>query len=272
MFDDYYNFRRTLVDALERDLMGPSTPDEVIGDPPITRYIAGVLFPQDSGVIDGSQDVGEEDDVDSKSNDVEGGDWDPSVSMSHVRYPSSLGMTFAVSTETTEVIVVQPEAARYEAVEHAEDSEEESASEASIGAGVPLGRRARPRQVPDWRRIQLAITPVELDVTQPTDGRTVDLEDGLRLFSRVRPVDLSGQRLGNAHPDEHAYFGSFARTRRRFLLSATAARPGTLGRPGLRASTGCRQPGHGRGRGVTQALVSRCRLDCDRSRNGRGMG
>lgn len=45
MFEEHYDFRRRLVEALERDLMGPSSPDEVIGDPPITRYVAGVPVP-----------------------------------------------------------------------------------------------------------------------------------------------------------------------------------------------------------------------------------
>ena len=48
VFDEYYQFRRQLVDALERDLLGPGSPGEVIADPPITKYIAGVLFPRDS--------------------------------------------------------------------------------------------------------------------------------------------------------------------------------------------------------------------------------
>ena len=60
VLDEYYQFRRHLVDALERDLLGPGSPDEVITDPPTTKYIAGVLFPRDSDRIDPAQDLGED--------------------------------------------------------------------------------------------------------------------------------------------------------------------------------------------------------------------
>src|SRR4051794_8234390 len=98
MFDDYYEFRDRVVDALEQDVLGPGSPDEVINDPPITRYITGILFPRDSEPVDASQDVESESPT---SDDAEGGDWDPAVSMSRVRYPSSLGLSFAVTKGAT---------------------------------------------------------------------------------------------------------------------------------------------------------------------------
>jgi hypothetical protein len=188
-FDAYYDFRHRMIDALERDLMGPSELDEVIGDPPITRYLAGILFPQDAGAVDPAQDF-EQDDA--GADDIEGGDWDPSVAMSYVRYPSSLGMTFAVSTHKTTTIVVHAAAARYEPIEKPSESTEERADEES-GPPAPLGRRARPREQPDWRRIQLELPAVELDVTKEVEGKTIDLEEGLSLFQRVRPVDHEGR-------------------------------------------------------------------------------
>ena len=57
VLDEYYQFRRHLVDSLERDLLGPESPDEVITDPPTTKYIAGVLFPRDSDRLDPAQDL-----------------------------------------------------------------------------------------------------------------------------------------------------------------------------------------------------------------------
>ena len=191
MFEDQYRFRDQIVASLERDLMGPSAADEVIEDPPITRYVAGILFPQDAGIVDASEDVGE-DDAGTSSSDVEGGDWDPAVSMSSVRYPSSLGMTFAVSTAMTTKIVVHVDAGRYEPVERIEGAEQamrESANEAQPN----LGRRARPRDQPNWRRVQLEMGPVILDVTSATEGHTEPLEEGLSLFSRIRPADKLGR-------------------------------------------------------------------------------
>ena len=105
MLDEYYQFRRHLVDALERDLLGPESPDEVITDPPTTKYIAGVLFPRNADRIDPAQDLGEDSDSDADADDSE--PWDPAVSMSYVRYPSSMGMTMAVDTTATQLITVR---------------------------------------------------------------------------------------------------------------------------------------------------------------------
>jgi len=244
MFESYYDFRRRLVDALERDLVGPATEDEIIGDPPITRYVAGILFPQDAGMVDASEDT-EQDDL--NADDVEGGQWDPSVSMSYVRYPSSLGMTFAVSTDTTSEIVVHSQAARYEPLERADASggdeaapnegAAEAANQGAVEAG-PLGKRARPRDQPNWRRIQLDLPTIHLDVTKPVAGDTVELEAGLKLFRRVRPVDdfgrasvtlilingrSSGSKLGR---DADSYFQP------RLRVESTSAEPAFVHRPG----------------------------------------
>ena len=45
MLDEYYQFRRNLVDVLERDLLGPGADEEVIAGPPTMKYVVGVLFP-----------------------------------------------------------------------------------------------------------------------------------------------------------------------------------------------------------------------------------
>ena len=53
-----------LVAALHRDLIGPmdtDPQDEIITDPPITRYVAGILYPLDDE-IDPAQDFGDDDD------------------------------------------------------------------------------------------------------------------------------------------------------------------------------------------------------------------
>ena len=104
MLDEYYQFRRHLVDALERDLLGPGADDEVITDPPTMKYIVGVLFPRDSDRTDPAQDLGEGADSDADADDSES--WDPAVSMSYVRYPCSMGMTMAVDSTATQRILV----------------------------------------------------------------------------------------------------------------------------------------------------------------------
>src|SRR6266576_2661409 len=106
--NEFYGFREQLVDALERDLLGPSDPREVIGDPPITRYVTGILFPKDVGI------VAPEEDIDSDGEQDDSGVPDPPVAMAHVRYPSSMGMTFAVDTAATRTVTIAVEAARYD--------------------------------------------------------------------------------------------------------------------------------------------------------------
>jgi len=188
MFDDYYAFRDSVVEALERDLLGPRSPDEVINDPPITRYITGILFPRDSEPIDSSQDVGSESPT---ADDVEGGDWDPAVSMSRVRYPSSMGLSFAVTSASN--LTVEASAARYEPMDAYSDAAGEAGRDEGDDADASLGRRARPRHQARWRRIPLDLPPTEIDVSTPSAGTTRELEEGLSLFVRIRAADEHGR-------------------------------------------------------------------------------
>jgi hypothetical protein len=194
VLDEYYQFRRHLVDALERDLLGPESPGEVIADPPITKYIAGVLFPRDSERSDPAQDLGENADSDSDADDTES--WDPAVSMSYVRYPSSMGMTMAVDTRATRRITVRVGGARYVPVEQeGGDAEPATRGADDTESSTPefIGRRARPRDQPTWRRFPLEAAPVEIDVSKPSPGRSDPVGDGIELFQRIRPADELGR-------------------------------------------------------------------------------
>src|SRR5262245_15481132 len=112
VLEQQYAFRTELMLRLRRDLIGPDsvTDTETITDPPLTRYICGMLYPV-------SADPPEHDDRDNEA----GGDIgdeeeqpDPPVAMANVRFPSSMGMTFAVDTHACKEILICPEAARYE--------------------------------------------------------------------------------------------------------------------------------------------------------------
>lgn len=186
-FVEYYAFRRKMVEALERDLLGPTSPDERLKEPPITRYVTGILFPTDGDRVDPAQDFEEQSVTDARADDA--GLWDPAVSMSHVRYPSSMGTTFAVDTRTTKSIRVHVTAARYEPIE---STTGQLATDRASSNEVPLGRRARPKETPDWQRIALDLPTVDIEVTASTTGSDRDLEVGLRLYWRVRPTDDHG--------------------------------------------------------------------------------
>ena len=195
-FAPHYDFRERLSEYLVRDLTGPSSPDEVIEDMPLTRYAVGVLYAKQSGTIDPVQDIGDSED----DGDGENVPADPPVSLANMRYPSSMGLTFAVDSRTaTKVTIRVSNAARYEETEKPsapntkKRKESQSAAESSDEPfpGSTVQTREKPKNV--WKRISLDIPNVELDISKPSSGRHPDfLAEGLSLFCRVRPQDGNG--------------------------------------------------------------------------------
>lgn len=173
-----YAFRRQLVDAVIADLVGPEFEDEVLDDDPLSRYASGVLYPQQSGVIDPSEDIDPVDD------DEDGQASDPPVALANMLYPSSMGMTFAVDSNLTSALIIRARAARYVPLEE----EEEHEPSAARPVGQP--RRAGPRQ--RWRRDPTESEPIELDISHPYSGLYCSITSGLELFCRVRKADASG--------------------------------------------------------------------------------
>src|SRR5437867_2586479 len=106
-FAPFYGFREFLAEAVERDLAGPSDPLEVISDPPLTKYIVGILYPQSQ------EETRAEQDADLPDDDSEEFAPDPAIAMANVRYPSSMGLTFATDLSVTSSISVIVSAARY---------------------------------------------------------------------------------------------------------------------------------------------------------------
>lgn len=189
LLNEQYAFRSGLVDRLERDLIGPAGgSEEVISDPPITRYIAGILYPPSAGGIDAAEDL-DDSAVDSEGPDDFGVD-DPPVALANIRYPSSMGLTFAVDGAAAEILV-EVTAARYVPLE---DSSETEKSESQDEAELQRGRRSasRARQEPAWKRRCVSAEPVHLSLNQPTHGARTQLADGLTLFHRIRPADAVG--------------------------------------------------------------------------------
>lgn len=178
-YHDYYECRRDLVEEIIADLRGPTAADEVISDDPLTRYIVGVLYPQRSGTVDAAFDTGVDDEDDEQPAD-------PPVAMANVKYPSSMGMTFAVDTVAAATIRVEVRAARYVRIEGA------GAQSQSIGAGAdgePLRRASKGDQ---WRREALSPPPIRLEVRTPvTEYRSLGVHE-MQLFCRVRQADDTG--------------------------------------------------------------------------------
>ncbi|MFC3985607.1 helicase-related protein [Streptosporangium jomthongense] len=170
-FDEHYAFRKELVARLEQDLIGPTgSAGETITDPPITKYAAGILFPQ-------SQDsVAETNALDDEPENKHSGDVpDPAVTMANVRYPSSMGLTFSVDVTVADSILVEVEAARY------------------VPETIVEGRRSRTSRVAkeSWRRRNITIEPKSIKVSIAGSQR-VELAENLELFVRVRPTNSDG--------------------------------------------------------------------------------
>jgi hypothetical protein len=76
--DAKYAFRDELSARLVADLVGPTGGDgEVIDDPPITRYVSGILYPAGGG-WNGAGNGGADQDVD---------DGDFELAVAHLRVP-----------------------------------------------------------------------------------------------------------------------------------------------------------------------------------------
>lgn len=161
----YYEFRAQLVRNAALDLVGPDDPEstEVISDAPITKYIAGILFPQSGEAIEAEQDI------DAPEEEGEAVAADPPVAMANVRYPSSAGLTFTVDLRKTSAIVASATAARYERI---------------VGQGHEQVEAAE-----TWQRQPLALSPVTVDVTRGDPGTAEQLADGVDLYRRVRLLD-----------------------------------------------------------------------------------
>ncbi|MCK0173891.1 helicase-related protein [Mycolicibacterium sp. F2034L] len=167
--DGKYAFRDALSQMLVADLVGPAGgPEEVIDDPPITRYVAGILYPagggwRNAGPADAAEDIDENDGYDEVANP------DPAVAMANVRNPGSMGLSFAVDAATCDTLRVHIRGARY--------------------APLPLEKG---EQEPRWKRTSLTIDPETIDVSTPQSGERRDLPGDLKLFIRVRSADATG--------------------------------------------------------------------------------
>lgn len=187
----HYAARKSLVDQLRRDLLGPSTEDEILTqDPPITTYPIGVLFPRaadDAAADEQAADLAEEDGIDdapvTKFRDGEDTGYELGVSLANDRRPSSMGLTFAVDPSVSPTVVVRAEAAMYDPID--------------VQGRVVSAKRAQARSTNDqaehWRRRCLSLPLATIDVTTPGMQKPEPLADGVLLRALVRkPSEPSG--------------------------------------------------------------------------------
>jgi hypothetical protein len=137
--DEYYEFRDALAAAVVRDLVGPARQDspredeDVLTEAPMTRYIAGVLYPLSPDPIDPAQD---NDDADAPSVGTDE-TVDPPVAMASVRYPSAMGLTCGVDRGAASSIRLTVTGARYRR-EDGEDRDRWMREPIHVSCDIPL--------------------------------------------------------------------------------------------------------------------------------------
>jgi len=105
--DPWYEAREAMRTALAEDLLG-SADDRILEEPPLDRFIVGILRPASDELIEDSGAVPEEE----SGTAIDGG-YDPGVDLSRMRYPSSMGLTFAVVPDESPTVVLRAAADRY---------------------------------------------------------------------------------------------------------------------------------------------------------------
>ena len=178
--------RLALLDFLRRDLIGPAGGhDEVLSEePPRIRYVAGVLFPQESrrneseaaGGLEGDEISGEEDEIleldetapprptGARHERAEDDEYDDIVTLANTYRPSAMGLSFMVEPGDSR-LTVQVRAARYR-----------GRTEKDPGRDYPLRY---------WDREPLSFQPLEIDFE--TQGTDETLCQGLNLRVVIRP-------------------------------------------------------------------------------------
>ncbi|GAA1424352.1 helicase-related protein [Agrococcus citreus] len=167
----WYLAREAMAGAVAADLYG-SAADELLDESPLDRFIVGILHPLEGGgstaAVEAANEVPED-----ESEVAPDAGYDPGVSFAHLRYPSTIGLTFGV-TEETQALSIVVRADRYAPV-------------ALDGPAVEpiVASRAKTQTVLEWRRVSHGPTDTVIDLTPGTKQH--DLHDGLQLRAVVRP-------------------------------------------------------------------------------------
>lgn len=172
MLDPWYEARKRMVDAVVADLCGTNE-DEVIDEEPLERFIVGILHPRTAEGASAPVEVADED-PDSEGGTAPDADFDPGVSFAHLRYPSTMGLTFGMTADAT-AFEVEVVADRYEPLETA-----------AQGPETGVATRAYAKRVTDWRRVAVGPVLEAFEVAPGSVTRTI--ADGLELRSVQRPA------------------------------------------------------------------------------------
>ena len=160
----YYDFRQQLLQSLIADIIGPGARDEILDEYPLTRYAAGACFTRAKAANGGPTRR-------TPTRATKARAVSATVrSLSKVRYPSSMGLTFAVDAAKCPVVRVHLRAARYVCLEEIageinldENGEplvsDEEERELDPAIAQALRRPPRPTRQTRWKREEIALDP-----------------------------------------------------------------------------------------------------------------
>ncbi|HEY9291856.1 MAG TPA: helicase-related protein [Microlunatus sp.] len=154
-----YETRDVLLRRLEEDLLG-SDLDANLQEPPLSRFVVGVLYPETVSTraaltIEEASESDPEAEVGRSGPDAA---VDPGVSLSHVRFPRAMGVTFALDSNADTMITTEVRASRYTEVE-----------------------------TDRWQRAMLPTWTASIDCSSPDIIRR-QVTEGLELQATVRPA------------------------------------------------------------------------------------
>ena len=163
--------RARLLHALKTDLLGPEAPDEVLGQPPSTRYLVGMLAPQGT-MLSPAEDEGTDSTVDEHDEQELG----PRVSQQLA--PSSIGLSFLVDSSCSS-IEVQANWGEYRKLERVEGGSVNPEESADIDPdGDPETTATTKQQTFDWVRNHIEVR-TDVSLSERTGRKTIS--DGVSI-------------------------------------------------------------------------------------------
>lgn len=172
---------------LNHELLGPREPEEILAEPPSSRYLCGMLAPAGTTV-----DSSEDDTLQAAEEDDESGSLEASSPLGSTLFPSSVGMSFLVE-ESTAVVAVHGGWGVYERVDKTDTTD-----------------RVVWKRMPVSFDEEISLTTVNSRQYAKVIGSDIRLEWIIRALGRLRAVSLflvNGQKsLKSSRKDERWIF------------------------------------------------------------------